>query len=167
MIAIALSCEPALLIADEPTTALDVSVEAQILELMRSLQETTDTAIMFITHNLGVVAHMADEIVVMYMGKEVERAETSAIMGAPKHPYTQALLNSVPILGRRSRKRLAYIRGMVPSATELPSGCVFHPRCARFMAGECDRLEPGVTEVEKGHWVRCVLYQRSEKKADE
>jgi len=159
MIAIALSCQPAMLIADEPTTALDVSIEAQILDLMRELQESVDMAIMFITHNLGVVAEMAREIVVMYMGKQVEQADTIKIFYEPKHPYTRALLKSIPKVGKRSTERLASIKGMVPDPFDLPSGCVFHPRCPSFMPGKCDVLKPNYIEVEPDHWVRCLLYE--------
>src|SRR5574341_1949113 len=124
MIAIALSCEPAMLIADEPTTALDVSIEAQILDIMRELQESVNMAIMFITHNLGVIASMAEEIVVMYMGKAVEQAKVVELFKDPKHPYTQALLRSIPKLGKKSRgERLASISGMTPDPFNLPTGC--------------------------------------------
>jgi len=159
MVAIALSCEPFMLIADEPTTALDVSIEAQILDLMRDLQESVDMAIMFITHNLGVVAEMANEIVVMYMGKQVEKASTVKIFYEPKHPYTRALLQSIPKVGKRSSERLASIKGMVPDPFHLPSGCVFHPRCPSFMPGKCDRIVPSWIEVEPDHWARCLLYE--------
>jgi len=159
MIAIALSCQPAMLIADEPTTALDVSIEAQILDLMRDLQESVDMAIMFITHNLGVVAEMAKEIVVMYMGKQVERASTIKVFYEAKHPYTRALLESIPKVGKRSSERLASIEGMVPDPFSLPSGCVFHPRCPSYMPGKCDKIAPTWREVEKDHWVRCLLYE--------
>ena len=157
MIAIALSTSPDLLIADEPTTALDVSIEAQILDLMRDLQENANMAIMFITHNLGVIAEIADEVVVMYMGKEVERATTVELFKNPKHPYTTALLGSIPNIGEK-KEQLATIAGMVPSPFNLPSGCVFHPRCPAFMPGKCDRVNPNYTEVEKDHWARCLLY---------
>jgi len=157
MIAIALSTHPDLLIADEPTTALDVSIEAQILDLMRELQETVDMAIMFITHNLGVIAEIADEIVVMYMGKEVERTTTIELFEHPKHPYTTALLHSIPQIGEK-KAQLATIEGMVPSPFDLPPGCVFHPRCIQAMPGKCDRIYPGYAEVEDGHWARCLLY---------
>lgn len=160
MIAIALSTHPDLLIADEPTTALDVSIEAQILDLMRELQETQDMAIMFITHNLGVIAEIADEIVVMYMGKEVERATTIEIFEDPKHPYTRSLLGSIPQIGEK-KDHLQTIEGMVPSPFNLPSGCVFHPRCPDYMPGKCDRIHPEYAEVEKGHWARCLLYDNS------
>jgi len=161
MIAVALSCQPAMLIADEPTTALDVSIEAQILDLMRELQGNVDMAIMFITHNLGVVAEMAKEIVVMYMGKQVERASTVKVFYEAKHPYTRALLESIPKVGKRSSERLASIEGMVPDPFSLPSGCVFHPRCPSFMPGKCDRIAPNWREVEKDHWVRCLLYEEA------
>lgn len=160
MIAIALSCHPAMLIADEPTTALDVSIEAQILDLMRELQETTDMAIMFITHNLGVVAEMAEEVCVMYMGKVVERASTVEVFYEPQHPYTRALLKSIPHVGKKRRERLLSIKGMVPDPFNLPSGCVFHPRCPEYMPGKCDRLVPTWTQVGAHHWVRCLLYER-------
>jgi peptide/nickel transport system ATP-binding protein len=161
MIAVALSTHPDLLIADEPTTALDVSIEAQILDLMRELQETVDMAIMFITHNMGVVAEMADEIIVMYMGKEVERAKTADLFDNPRHPYTAALLASIPHVGEKTDKDLATIKGMVPDPFHLPPGCVFHPRCPAFMPGKCDKVEPRFGEAEKGHWVRCLLYEAS------
>lgn len=159
MVAVALSCEPAMLVADEPTTALDVSIEAQILDLMRDLQDTVEMTIMFITHNLGVVAEMADDIVVMYMGKQVEKASTVKVFHEPKHPYTKALLESIPKVGKRSSARLASIKGMVPDPFRLPSGCVFHPRCPSFMPGKCDKIVPKYKEVEQDHWVRCLLYE--------
>jgi len=159
MVAVALSCHPFMLIADEPTTALDVSIEAQILDLMRGLQETMEMSIMFITHNLGVVAEMAKEIVVMYMGKQVEAASTDRIFYEPKHPYTRALLQSIPKVGKRTGDRLASIKGMVPDPFHLPSGCVFHPRCPSFMPGKCDQITPSWIEVEPDHWARCLLYE--------
>ncbi len=157
MFAIALSTYPDLLIADEPTTALDVSIEAQILDLMRELQENFNMAIMFITHNLGVIAEIADEIVVMYMGKEVERGNTIEIFEDPKHPYTRALLGSIPQIGEK-KSELATIEGMVPSPFDLPDGCVFHPRCPEFMPGQCDRVYPGYGKVSEQHFARCLLY---------
>lgn len=162
MIAIALSCEPSMLIADEPTTALDVSIEAQILDIMRELQETANMAIMFITHNLGVIASMADEIVVMYMGKVVERGKVLEIFQDPKHPYTQALLRSIPKLGKKaSGERLASIAGMTPDPFNLPTGCVFHPRCPMFMAGKCDKISPTWKEVSPNHFASCLLYEEA------
>ncbi|MCS6773314.1 MAG: ABC transporter ATP-binding protein [Anaerolineae bacterium] len=159
MIAIALSTEPSMLIADEPTTALDVSIEAQILDIMRELQRTANMAIMFITHNLGVIASMAEEIVVMYMGKQVERAKVVDLFYNPKHPYTKALLQSVPRLGPKTGQRLASIEGMVPDPLNLPTGCVFHPRCPAFMPGKCDKIVPRWNQVGENHWARCLLYE--------
>jgi peptide/nickel transport system ATP-binding protein len=161
MIAVALSTHPDLLIADEPTTALDVSIEAQILDLMRELQETVQMSILFITHNLGVVAEMADEIVVMYMGKEVEKAPTVNLFEEPKHPYTRALLASIPHVGEKSDEELATIKGMVPSPFNLPSACLFHPRCPDFMPGKCDVVPPKFGHLGNDHWVRCLLYDAS------
>jgi peptide/nickel transport system ATP-binding protein len=159
MIAVALSCEPAMLIADEPTTALDVSIEAQILDIMRELQDTANMAIMFITHNLGVVASMAHEIVVMYMGKAVERAKVNDLFYNPQHPYTKALLKSIPKLGKKTDERLATISGMVPDPFHLPTGCVFHPRCPAAMMGKCDQKAPTWKPVGDDHWVSCLLYE--------
>ena len=158
MIAMALSCEPSLLIADEPTTALDVTTEAQILTLMRSLQEEMGMAIMYITHNLGVIAEMAEEVIVMYLGKVVERADVDSVFYDPKHPYTQALLRSIPKIGRRSRVRLDTIKGMVPDPYNIPPGCTFHPRCSSFMPGVCDVAEPPMTDLGDRHLVSCFLY---------
>lgn len=162
MIAVALSCEPALLIADEPTTALDVSIEAQILDIMRDLQQSANMAIMFITHNLGVIASMAEEIVVMYMGKVVEQGKVVEIFRDPKHPYTQALLKSIPQLGKKKAgERLASISGMTPDPFNLPTGCVFHPRCPMFMAGRCDKIAPSWTKVGEDHYASCLLYEEA------
>ena len=159
MIAMALSCRPSLLIADEPTTALDVTTEAQILELLRDLQKEFGMAIMYITHNLGVVAEMVEEAIVMYMGKVVERAPVRELFYDPKHPYMVALLQSIPKLGRKNRGRLQAISGMVPSPFAIPPGCPFHPRCPRFMPGVCDVTEPPVIDLHSDHYVRCFLYQ--------
>ena len=159
MTAIALCCSPVLLIADEPTTALDVSIEAQILDIMRDLQKNFGMAIMFITHNLGVIAEMAEEIVVMYLGKQVEKASSIDLFYEPKHPYTQALLKSIPRVGKKSHELLASIKGMVPDPFHLPTGCLFHPRCPAFMPGKCDQITPTWKEVDKDHWVRCLLYE--------
>jgi oligopeptide/dipeptide ABC transporter ATP-binding protein len=154
MIAMALSTEPELLIADEPTTALDVTIQAQILELMKELREQNDMAIMLITHDLGVVAEMADEVVVMYGGKVVERADAITIYERPHHPYTQGLLASIPKLGEK-RHRLDVIKGVVPNPLNLPSGCMFKRRCPAAMA-VCDSLPP-VRQLEDGHISRCWL----------
>jgi oligopeptide/dipeptide ABC transporter ATP-binding protein len=140
MIAMALSTNPELLIADEPTTALDVTIQAQILELMKSLREQNKMAIMLITHDLGVVAEMADEVVVMYAGKIVERADVDTVFEAPHHPYTQGLLASIPRLGEK-RDRLEVIRGVVPNPLNLPKGCLFKRRCPYAMP-ICDTAPP-------------------------
>jgi oligopeptide/dipeptide ABC transporter ATP-binding protein len=160
MIAMALSCHPSLLIADEPTTALDVTTEAQILALMRSLQDELGMAIMYITHNLGVVAQMTERVMVMYMGMAVEETDVDTLFFDPKHPYTQALLVSIPRLGHltRDRRRLEPVRGTVPDPYSLPRGCYFHPRCDQAIPGVCDVQEPPYVEIAPGHDVRCVLY---------
>jgi peptide/nickel transport system ATP-binding protein len=160
VIAMALSCHPSLLIADEPTTALDVTTEAQILRLMRGLQQELGMAIMYITHNLGVVAQMTERVIVMYMGKVVEEADVDTIFHKPLHPYTSALLRSIPRLGlkTRDRQRLDSIRGTVPDPYAIPKGCPFHPRCSKRIRGVCDQQEPPNIQVGPGHKVRCVLY---------
>jgi peptide/nickel transport system ATP-binding protein len=158
MIAMALSCHPTLLIADEPTTALDVTTQTQILDLMRQLQKEDGMAIMLITHDLGVVAEMATDVVVMYLGRVVEQAPVDEIFHAPKHPYTQALLRSIPRMRSRSRERLTPIAGAVPHPYDRPTGCPFHPRCPQFMAGRCDRDEPALRPIGVGHAVSCFLY---------
>jgi peptide/nickel transport system ATP-binding protein len=160
VIAMALSCHPSLLIADEPTTALDVTTEAQILRLMRGLQQELGMAIMYITHNLGVVAQMTEDVIVMYMGKVVEQANVDTIFHNPMHPYTRALLRSIPRLGQktRERRRLESIRGSVPDPYSIPKGCPFHPRCSQRVVGVCDQQEPPNVQVEPEHKVRCVLY---------
>ncbi|MBN1247037.1 MAG: ABC transporter ATP-binding protein [Anaerolineae bacterium] len=159
MIAMALASYPDLLIADEPTTALDVTTEAQILQLMRDLQHRYGMAIMYITHNLGVIAQMTERVIVMYLGRVVEMAEVDRIFHQPLHPYTQALLRSVPRLGQKVRgRRLTSIKGMVPNAYEIPRGCPFHPRCPQMRPGICDRVAPPWLAPEIDHWVRCVLY---------
>ena len=160
MIGMALSCQPSLLIADEPTTALDVTTEAQILTLMRGLQEEMGMAIMYITHNLGVIAEMAEEVIVMYLGKVVERADVDSLFYEPKHPYTQALLRSLPKIGLRSKVRLDTIKGMVPDPYNIPPGCTFHTRCPSFMPGVCNVVEPQMVDLGNGHIVSCLLYSR-------
>ncbi len=163
MIAMALSCHPDLLIADEPTTALDVTTEAQILSLMRSLQSELGMAIMFITHNLGVVAQMTENVIVMYMGKVVERADVNTLFYNPKHPYTISLLEAIPRLGTRGNGQLATIKGSVPDPYSIVTGCPFHPRCPAFMPGVCDTIVPQETMVDGNpkHTVRCHLYPGS------
>src|SRR5690554_1901508 len=152
MIAMALSCNPSLLIADEPTTALDVTIQAQILELMRRLQEEYKMSIMMITHNLGVVSRMCDEVAVMYLGKIVEHAKVRTLFHNPAHPYTQGLLNSIPKLGGR-RSRLVPIKGVVPDPRAIPEGCSFRERCPVAM-DKCAQ-EPPVINIEENHSVRC------------
>lgn len=159
MIAMALACNPSLLIADEPTTALDVTTQAQILDLMRHLQHDYGMAIMLITHDLGVVAEMADDVVVMYLGRVVEQAPVDEIFHAPRHPYTQALLRSIPHIRSKSRERLASIAGVVPHPYNRPAGCPFHPRCAAFMPGVCDQRAPELQQSGAQHVVSCFLYQ--------
>ncbi|HDI10865.1 MAG TPA: ABC transporter ATP-binding protein [Candidatus Acetothermia bacterium] len=156
MIAMALSCNPSLLIADEPTTALDVTIQAQVLDLMRDLQKSFHAAIMLITHDLGVVAEMCEEVVVMYLGKVVEHAKVRPIFHEPKHPYTQGLLKSIPSLATK-KKRLEPIKGVVPDPLHAPPGCPFHPRCPHAM-DICRREAPPLREVEPEHEVACWLY---------
>jgi peptide/nickel transport system ATP-binding protein len=159
MIAMALSCEPTLLIADEPTTALDVTTQTQILELMRQLQQEDGMAIMLITHDLGVIAEMATDVVVMYLGRVVEQAPVDAIFHDPRHPYTRALLRSIPRIRSKTRERLTPITGAIPHPYDRPTGCPFHPRCAAFMAGKCDRQAPSLRPVGDHHAVSCFLYE--------
>ncbi len=156
MIAMALSCNPALLVADEPTTALDVTIQAQVLDLMRSLQKEFHTAIMFITHNLGVVAEMCEEVVVMYLGSVVEHAPVMPLFHDPKHPYTQGLLKSIPSLSTQ-KERLDPIRGIVPDPLHAPPGCPFHPRCPHTME-ICQSEMPPLEEVAHQHATACWLY---------
>ncbi len=158
MIAMGLSCNPLVLFADEPTTALDVTTEAQILDLMRDLQTDLGMTIVFITHNLGVVAQMCDYVSVMYLGRIVEQTDIDKIFYNPKHPYTKALLNSIPHAGARTHTRLQPIRGVVPDPYSSIKGCPFHPRCNSFMPGKCDVKVPASVTVEEGHTVRCFLY---------
>jgi peptide/nickel transport system ATP-binding protein len=158
MIALALSCEPRALIADEPTTALDVTTQAQILDLLRHLQAAEGMAIILITHNLGVVAELCDAVVVMYLGRVVEAGPIDAIFHAPRHPYTRALLRSIPSIEAPVRTRLPTIAGSIPHPYNRPEGCPFHPRCPDFMPGTCDRAAPSLQAVEAGHAVSCFLY---------
>ncbi|MBI2560898.1 MAG: ABC transporter ATP-binding protein [candidate division NC10 bacterium] len=158
MIAMALSCGPRILIADEPTTALDVTTQAQILDLLRHLQDREGMTIILITHNLGVVAEMCDEVVVMYLGRVVEQGPVDAIFHAPKHPYTKALLRSIPSIQATVRTELPTIAGSIPHPYNRPSGCPFHPRCPDFMPGTCDRSEPSLRPVDDNQGVSCFLY---------
>ena len=154
MIAMALACAPDLLIADEPTTALDVTVQAQILDLLRDLQQETGMAIILITHDLGIVAEMADEVAVMYAGRVVERAPGAAIFDDPQHPYTLGLLGSIPKI-EDARDRLLAIEGTVPPPFDLPSGCRFHPRCV-FADAACTAQDPPLREINDSHRVACL-----------
>ncbi|MEO8676733.1 MAG: ABC transporter ATP-binding protein [Casimicrobiaceae bacterium] len=159
MIAVALSCDPRLLIADEPTTALDVTTQAQILELLRRIQQERGMAIMLITHNLGVVAEMADDVVVMYLGRVVEQGKVDDIFHDARHPYTKALLQSMPSIESKPRVKLPTISGSVPHPFNRPTGCPFHPRCESFMPGRCDTAQPPLVSVGEGRKVSCFLYQ--------
>jgi len=161
MIAMALACEPELLIADEPTTALDVTIQAQILDLMRDLQRDSNTAVILITHDLGIVAEMADRVAVMYAGEIVEEADVEELFAEPKHPYTQGLIGSVPILGQL-KDELAVIPGNVPNLVDLPVGCRFADRCqARIDHGleKCTVEKPQLLQVGERHKARCWLYE--------
>ena len=161
MIAMALSCDPRILIADEPTTALDVTTQAQILELLRDLQEQTSMAIMLITHNMGVIAEMADDVVVMYLGREVEVGPVDNIFHTPKHPYTRALLRSIPSVLSAPRTKLPTLTGAVPHPYNRPAGCPFYPRCPDYMPGVCDVEEPNLLPVGDRHAVSCFLYDEA------
>jgi peptide/nickel transport system ATP-binding protein len=154
MIAMALACDPKLLIADEPTTALDVTLQAQILDLMRELKETSGASIILITHDLGVVAEVCDDVAVMYAGEIVERAPVDALFAAPQHPYTVGLLGSIPRLDHRL-SRLATIEGMVPNMAAPPQGCRFAARCP-FASDICVAAPPPMVPVSPGHWSRCI-----------
>ncbi len=164
MIAMALACEPELLIADEPTTALDVTIQAQILDLMRSLRKKVNTAIMLITHDMGIIADMVDNVAVMYAGQIIEYADVYTLFAEPKHPYTQGLLASVPVLGR-VRDELATIPGVVPSLVNPPPGCRFANRCPHRFE-QCDR-DPPLFAMRDGRTVRCWLYDSAEQGGDD
>ena len=158
MIAMALACYPKLMIADEPTTALDVTIQAQILDLMNKLKEETGASILFITHDLGVIAEMAQRVAVMYAGKIMEEADVDTLFAEPKHPYTVGLMNSIPVLGiGKKQKRLSTIAGVVPSLFKLPKGCLFNERCL-VTEKECSQLEPPMIDLGNGHLVRCHQY---------
>jgi peptide/nickel transport system ATP-binding protein len=160
MIAMALACEPELLIADEPTTALDVTIQAQILDLIRGLREQTGTAVILITHDLGVVAEMCDRVAVMYAGEIVEQADTIPLFREARHPYTRGLINSIPVLGE-TRDDLMVIPGNVPNLIDLPPACRFAPRCVTRVAEsvvDSTEVHPNLLDVEPGHTVRCWLY---------
>ena len=158
MIAMALACNPKLMIADEPTTALDVTIQAQILDLMNKLKAETGAAILFITHDLGVIAEMAQFVAVMYAGKIMEYTDVKTIFANPKNPYTIGLMQSIPVLGRETEdKQLRTISGVVPSLLNLPSGCLFSDRC-QDVFDDCRRLEPDMYRVTDNHFVRCLKY---------
>lgn len=159
MIAMALVCQPKLLIADEPTTALDVTTQANILDLIRGLQQLMGMSVMFITHDLGVVAEIADEVAVMYLGSVVERGSVHEIFSDPKHPYTRALLRSIPKLSLRKKARLDAIRGIVPHPLNRPAGCAFHTRCDFAVSGLCDTAMPPAFQLDDGREVRCLIYR--------
>ena len=157
MIAMALACRPRLMIADEPTTALDVTIQAQILDLMNDLREQTGAAILFITHDLGVIAEMCDEVAVMYAGRLMETADAATLFRNPRNPYTVGLLGSIPVLGNTEGGRLRAIPGIVPSLFSLPEGCRFSDRCPEAFA-DCRRVVPPLAAVGENHFVRCLLY---------
>lgn len=157
MIAMALSCNPHMLIADEPTTALDVTTQAQIVDLIHDLQRQLNMAVLYITHDLGVVAEVADDVAVMYLGKIVEFSDVHTIFHAPMHPYTQALLRSIPKIAIE-REELDPIKGMVPSPFRRPSGCPFNPRCSK-MTEKCTSVQPKITALGENHTVQCLLYE--------
>jgi len=157
MIAMALSCSPTMLIADEPTTALDVTTQANILDLMLNLQKQYNMTVLFITHDLGVVAEIADDVAVMYLGKIIEKSDVFTVFNSPAHPYTQALLHSIPKI-TMAREELDPIKGMVPNPYRRPSGCPFHPRCPKAFA-ECKTVEPKTTQLSENHTVQCLLYE--------
>lgn len=165
VIAIALACEPDLLIADEPTTALDVTIQAQILDMMRALQKDHGTSMILITHDLGVVAEMCDHCAVMYAGELVEYGTTEQVFDHPKHPYTKALYQSIPSLDR-DVERLHVIPGMVSDPTNLPSCCSFCERCQEKREGICDKYDAQIVEIEPGHWAKCLQYSPSWKEAE-
>jgi len=158
MIAMALSCKPRLLIADEPTTAIDVTTQAQILALLRELQRKYDTAIIFITHDLGVIAQMANYVVVMYLGRVMEEGPVDDIFHAPRHPYTQALLRSIPSMHGETRTALPIIKGTLPHPFNRPSGCPFHPRCDDIMPDRCTKAVPMLHSVAQQRAVSCFLH---------
>jgi peptide/nickel transport system ATP-binding protein/oligopeptide transport system ATP-binding protein len=165
MIAMALACNPEILIADEPSTALDVTIQAQVLDLMLQLKKTYDTAIILITHDLGVIAEVAEKVAVMYAGQIVEEADVEALFDDPLHPYTRALLESIPVLGERFEKEgrveLNEIKGIVPSLYELPRGCNFYPRCPEAES-KCNKAAISIISTKDNRKVRCILYTQVE-----
>ena len=162
MIAMALSCNPSMLIADEPTTALDVTIQAQILDLIQGLQDKFNMAVMFITHNLGVIAEISEDVAVMYLGKVVEFAKARTIFHKSMMPYTDNLMKSIPKVGKKFHQRLEAIKGTVPIPLNLPKRCGFYDRCQKAMEGICNIAVPALKEIEEGHSVRCFLYHKEE-----
>ncbi|WP_053955936.1 ABC transporter ATP-binding protein [Inediibacterium massiliense] len=158
VIAIALACNPSLIIADEPTTALDVTIQAQVLELMKELKEEYNTSMILITHDLGVVAEICDQVAIMYAGNIVEYTDKKTLYNHPLHPYTLGLFDSIPDL-EEEQYELNVIKGLPPDPTNLPSGCTFHPRCNKAM-DQCSKCKPDMIEVEPGHFVSCFLYEK-------
>jgi oligopeptide/dipeptide ABC transporter ATP-binding protein len=157
MIAMALSCSPQLLIADEPTTALDPTIQAQILDLIRQIRKEISMSVMYITHDLGVVAETCDRVMVMYAGRIVEKADVAELFTKPSHPYTQGLLKAIPRLNAK-RERLYVIKGMVPHFADMPVGCSFHPRCP-YAYDKCVEEKPTLREIKEGHWAACWKIQ--------
>jgi oligopeptide/dipeptide ABC transporter ATP-binding protein len=162
MIAMALSCNPQLILADEPTTALDVTIQAQIMDLMLRLKEEIETAVVLITHDLGVIAEMASRVVVMYAGKVMEEAPVKELFKDPRHPYTRGLLGSIPVIGRKVQtgRRLQEIPGVVPSLLRMPQGCRFHPRCPEAIS-ICSEQEPPMVSLGEHRRVNCWLEDRN------
>lgn len=167
MIAMALSCNPSVLIADEPTTALDVTVQAQVLQLINELKSNINTSVIFITHDLGVIAEMSDDVAVMYLGKIVEYTDADTLFHGALHPYTKALLESIPSVTRTAKSKLESIEGTVPFPMNLPKGCCFYSRCKIAKAGTCNVDDIPMVEVEEGHLVRCCLVQKEHGKEDQ
>jgi peptide/nickel transport system ATP-binding protein len=158
MIAMALACRPSILIADEPTTALDVTVQAQVLKLMKDLQAQFGMSVIFITHDLAVIAEMSDEVAVMYLGRIVESADVDTIFYETCHPYTLALLESIPEVGKQARSRLRTIPGTVPVPLNIGKGCGFYSRCSQAISGTCNVEDPPMVRISEGHYVRCFLF---------
>lgn len=158
LMAVALAAEPDLLIADEPTTAIDVTIQAKFLDLLSRLEEERDMSVLFITHDLGVIAQVCREVIVMYLGRVVEMGSVTAIYDAPRHPYTQLLFKSIPRTDIKRKQHLAVIGGALPDAFARPRGCLFSDRCPEFMAGTCDAAVPPLLEVGENHYARCHLY---------
>ena len=165
MIAMALSCNPKLLIADEPTTAIDVTTQAQVLNLLRKLQQEHNMAIIFITHDLGVIAQISEYVVVMYLGRVMETGPIDDIFHAPQHPYTKALLKSIPTVKSQSRTILPTIEGSIPHPFNRPAGCPFYPRCEEFMVGVCDQRTPTLQPVNNKQSASCFLYHSEAEEA--